>query len=161
MTSTEVLGVQARRALWRFATSTRLDGEARDRAALAMLRSRVPKALDVFSESALLAVLQEPPAGRCSWDNLETLSAKPTPELVGLLGRPCARCRVGFEVAKVHRRESAMLAAAAQHPPTAATGFIWPAGQEPTAMVASARAAARRAASKPPAPSYYQAGRRR
>jgi hypothetical protein len=150
------LGTQVRQSLWRFSSTTALRGTQRARAGAAFVRSHFPATRGVFTDGQLAAVLQEPPAGRCSWDNLEALPDKPTPELVGLLGRPCAHCRVRFETGRVARREAGMLAAAAQHPPTAATGYLWPAGQEPEAMVAAARAAARR--TDPP---YYRPGRSR
>jgi hypothetical protein len=118
------LGEQARRALWRFSSTTALRGTQRDRAGVAFVRSHFPATRGMFTDDQLAAVLQEPPAGRCSWDNLEALPAKPTPELVGLLGRPCAHCRVGFEAAKVAARERPLYAAAAQHRPTAATGYL-------------------------------------
>lgn len=158
------LGRKVRAALRSFATTTRLDGPARDRQALIMLNSHYPKAVTVFPEQALLAVLREPGDG-CSWDAYRDLAAdngEPTPKpsagLEPLLGRPCDRwCKPAFEAARVARREGAMLTAAAQGGP-APTGVLWPAGHEPAAVVASARAAARRAASNPP-PSYYRRGR--
>jgi hypothetical protein len=150
------LGTQIRQSLWRFASTTALSGTPRSKAAVAMVRSHFPASRSVFTNDQLAAVLQEPPAGRCSWDGLEALPDRPTPELVGLLGQPCAHCRVGFDAGRVAKRERAMLAAAAQHPPTAATGYVWPSGSEPVGLVAAAREAARR---KTPAPSYYRRGR--
>jgi hypothetical protein len=158
------LGRRVRSALQAFTTGTRLGGVARDKQAIAMIGSRYPKALSVFPKSALLAVLREP-GDKCSWDAYRDLAAsngepapKPSTVLESLLGRPCDRwCKPAFDTARVAKRERAMLAAAAQHPPTAATGFLWPAGSEPVGLVAAARAAARR---QPPPPSYYQPRRR-
>jgi len=156
------LGVQVRQALWRFASNTRLRGTARDKAALATLKSRFPKAVSAFPESALLAVLREPQGGTCSWDAFRVLAAsngepvpKPSAALTALLGRPCQRCKTAFEAADVAVRERAMLAAASGPSPT---GRIWAAGdKEAAALVASARAAARRSAP----PSHYRPGRPR
>jgi hypothetical protein len=157
------LGVQVRRALWRFATTTRLTSKARDRAGISLVKNRHPKAMAAFPEAAILAVLREPQGGTCSWDALRVLTAagpepmpaKPTPELVALLGKPCQKCQTAFEAGRVARRERAMLAAASGPSPT---GLIWAAhDKEAAALVASAREAARR--STPP--SYYRPGRPR
>jgi hypothetical protein len=159
-----VLGRQVRTALWKFASLTRTRGTARDQTAIATIRSRFPSSRDVFSDAMLSAVLREPQAGLCTWDALKVLTAAaaeqmpeaPTPALIALLGKPCARCWSDFDTGRVARRERAMLAAAAQHSPTAATGYLWPSGSEPVGLVAAARAAARR--NDPP---YYRPGRPR
>jgi hypothetical protein len=157
------LGRRVRSVLQAFTVETRLEGTARDKQAIATIRGRYPKALTVFPKAALLAVIRES-GGKCSWDVYRSLAAdngepaaRPSAVLESLLGRPCGRwCKPAYEAADAHRREAALLAAAAKHPPTRATGFLWPAGQEPAALVAAARAAARR--NDPP---YYRPGRPR
>lgn len=143
------LGEAVRPVLWKFAAGTSLNGPARDRAALAAVRSRFPKALGVFGESALLAVLRQLQDGTCSWcayRKAAALAGEPAPRpsggFQGLLGRPCSRyCQPAFEEAEAYRRKAALLAAAARGGPTP-TGALWPAGREPAGLTASARRAA-------------------
>jgi hypothetical protein len=155
------LGAQARAALWRFSASTRTEGAARDRLGIATVRSQFPATRGLFSDAALAAVLRPPQPGRCSWDHYLKLARErgesppvPSPELVGLLGRPCSSCRTHFAAQVVAAREDAHVAslvAAGYTPADAAyrrlghpraTGAIWSAG-------------------KTPAPSYYRPGRPR
>jgi hypothetical protein len=157
------LGEQVRNALWKFAGRTSLRGVARDRAAVALIRNRVPAAKGVFSDAQLAAVLREKADGSCSWCALRVLTAagdepmpdQPTPGLLALLGRPCARCRVDFDAGKVAARERRLLASGYRRRVVGPqpTGAIWPAGKEPPGLTAAARAGARR---KPDPPSYYR-----
>jgi hypothetical protein len=155
------VGTQARAALWRFSASTRTQGAARDRLGIATVHNQLPATRELFSDAALAAVLRPPEPGRCSWDYYRALARErgesppvPSPELFGLLGAQCSRCRTHFAAQMVAKREEAYVAglvaagydaadARFQRPgDPRATGTIWAAG-------------------RPPAPSYYRPGRPR
>ena len=155
------LGEQLRRALWSFASRTRLIGTRRDQAAITLIRNRYPASRGVFTDAQLAATIREVGDGAvCHWCALRVLTAaadepmpdQPTPALVGLLGQPCARCKVAFAAGEVAERERRLLAAGYRRRVVGPqpTGALWPAGQEPPGLTAAARQTARR-----PLPPFY------
>jgi hypothetical protein len=155
------LGQQIRYALWKFASQTGLRGVRRDQAAITLVRNRYPASRGVFSDQAIAATIRQVgDSGACHWDALRVLTAaadeamptQPTSALLGLLGRPCARCRAAFAEAESYDHERRLLASGYRRRVTGPqpTGALWPAGQEPPGLTAAARAAA----SKPP-PRFY------
>jgi len=144
------LGQQVRRALWDFTSRTSTRGTARDKTAVAMVRSQYPATRGLFSDAALAAVLREPQDGLCSWDAYRMLAAangedvpSPTPALEGLLGSRCSRCKTFFAAREVAERERGLMAAGyGRYQRPTSTGFIWSAGQAPAGVVASPRRAA-------------------
>ena len=116
----EELGRAARAALNKFSVSTRLAGAARDRAGIALVRNNLPATKGLFTDAQLAAVLREidPTSRSCSWDALrrtaeaadEPMPTAPSPELVGLLGKPCRSCEVTFAAGDVAARERRLIA---------------------------------------------------
>jgi hypothetical protein len=106
-------GRQVRQALWAFTRRTSTLGAARDKAAVAMVRSQFHATHELFSDAALVAVLWEPQPGACSWDAYRKAepTAAPTEGLYGLLGSMCSGCRVHFEALEVAERERGLIAA--------------------------------------------------
>src|SRR5215211_852186 len=113
------LGQQIRYALWKFASQTGLRGVRRDQAAITLVRNRYPASRGVFSDQAIAATIRQVgDSGACHWDALRVLTAaadeamptQPTSALLGLLGRPCARCRAAFAEAESYDHERRLLA---------------------------------------------------
>ena len=149
-----------KQTVWNAASSSMV-GTRLDRYTVALVKNRWPAALAAFGEPSIIALLRRPAPGSCSWCAARVLSAasdqpppKPTPALRELLGSPCSRCQVAHEAAEVAERERALAASGYRRDrEPAPTGMLWPAGQEPSGVVTSARRAARNA------PGYYRPGR--